>query len=166
MISFDLANCIFMIINVLILVFLAKKFLFGRVDAIIAKRKEELDKSYQDAGEAIKEAEAVKKDYEEKLVLLEEEKTEAINKAAEKVYSERDGIIKKANDDANVILEAAREEAERITHAAELRHDKDVEEVIFSVASRLAGQAVTGEAGGSLYDQFLGEAEGQIGNGK
>ena len=41
MLSFDLVNFIFMIINVLILFLIAKKFLFGRVDEIIKKREED-----------------------------------------------------------------------------------------------------------------------------
>ncbi len=164
MLSFDLWNFIFMIINILILFFIAKKFLFGRVDSIIEKRKAEIAKSYDEADKALEKAVSDKKEYEDKLVKLENEKAEAVNKAAERINSEREGILEKADQEAKDIISAAREEAERITNAANLKHDKEVEEVVFNVASRLAGQAVSDEAGSRLYDQFLKEAEGQIGN--
>ena len=48
---------------------------------------------------------------------------------------------------------------------AEIDHDKQVEELVFDVASRLAGQAITEEANSELYDRFLSQATG-TGTGK
>ena len=56
MLKFDL-NLVWTIVNLLILYFLMKKFLFGRINAIIAKRQEEADAQFAIAGEKQKEAE-------------------------------------------------------------------------------------------------------------
>ena len=55
MLSFDPVNFVCMIINILILFFIAKKFLFGRVNDIIEKRDQEIKDSYATADRVTKE---------------------------------------------------------------------------------------------------------------
>ncbi|MCR5746597.1 MAG: ATP synthase F0 subunit B [Lachnospiraceae bacterium] len=158
MLSFDPINFIFMVINVLILYFIAKKFLFGRVDAIIKKRQEEIDNSYKTADKITAEALTSKRDYETKLQEADKAKEELLEEAAQKAEAERTEIINKANADAKKILTVASQEAESIKKAADLAHDKEVERVVFDVASQLAGQTISEEANSDLYDKFLKQA--------
>ena len=57
MLSFDWFNFICMIINLLILYFLMKKYLFGRVNKILEERKKEIEGGFLEAEEKKKEAE-------------------------------------------------------------------------------------------------------------
>jgi ATP synthase F0 subunit b len=155
MLSFDPVNFIFMIINVLILFFLAKKFLFGRVDDIIRKRGEEIDNAYVAADRVTDEALRNKKEYETKLEATEKEAARLLDETAQKARAESDVIIKKAEAEAADILKSATEEAGRLKSAAEMARDKEVERIVFDVAARLAGQNMSDQSNSELYDQFL-----------
>ncbi|MCR5774319.1 MAG: ATP synthase F0 subunit B [Lachnospiraceae bacterium] len=160
MLSFDPVNFICMIINILILFFIAKKFLFGRVNEIIAKRDEEIKSAYATADKVTREAQADRREYQMQLAELEKEKGEILDKARQEADAEKGDIIGKANAETEEIIRKAREEASRIKSVAEIDHDKQVEELVFDVASRLAGQAISKEANSELYDKFLSQATG------
>ncbi len=161
MLSFDLVNFICMVINILIIFLLTKKFLFGRVNDIIAKRREEISDSYAAADKVTKEAQQTKKDYEYNTALFEKEKSEMMADARREADEKSTAIVEKANADAAEIIKNAHAEAAYIRNLAELDRDKQVEEVVFDVAARLAGQAITEEANSDLYDKFLSQATGR-----
>ncbi|MBQ4481829.1 MAG: ATP synthase F0 subunit B [Lachnospiraceae bacterium] len=161
MLSFDLVNFICMVINILIIFLLTKKFLFGRVNDIIEKRREEISDSYAAADKVTKEAQQTKKDYEYNTALFEKEKSEMMADARKEADEKSTAIVEKANADAAEIIKNAHAEAAYIKSLAELDRDKQVEEVVFDVAARLAGQAITEEANSDLYDKFLSQATGR-----
>jgi len=163
--SFDPVNFICMIINILILYFLAKKFLFGRVDEIIKKRQEEIDTIYSTADRITKEAQDSRREYQMQLAEFEKERSEKMDEAIKEAEARKTAIVERSNAEAEEILTEARSEASRIRSMAEIDRDKQVEELVFDVASRLAGQAITEEANSELYDKFLSQATG-AGSGK
>ncbi len=165
MLSFDPVNFICMIINILILYFLAKKFLFGRVDEIIKKRQEEIDTIYSTADRITKEAQDSRREYQMQLAEFEKERSEKMDEAIKEAEARKTAIVERSNAEAEEILTEARSEASRIRSMAEIDRDKQVEELVFDVASRLAGQAITEEANSELYDKFLSQATG-AGSGK
>lgn len=166
MLSFDPVNFICMIINILILYFIAKKFLFGRVDAVIKKRQEELDTAYNAADKVTKEAQDTKHEYQMQLAEFEKERSEKMDEAVKEAEAKSNAIIDDANAEAASILSNAKNEADRIRSMAEIDHDKQVEELVFDVAARLAGQAISEEANSELYDRFLSQATGSNTTGK
>ena len=165
MLSFDPVNFICMIINILILYFLAKKFLFGRVDDIIKKRQEEIDTIYSTDDRITKEAQDSRREYQMQLAEFEKERSEKMDEAIKEAEARKTAIVERSNAEAEEILTEARSEASRIRSMAEIDRDKQVEELVFDVASRLAGQAITEEANSELYDKFLSQATG-AGSGK
>lgn len=150
-----------MVINIMIIFLLTKKFLFGRVNDIIEKRREEISDSYAAADKVTKEAQQTKKDYEYNTALFEKEKSEMMADARKEAGEKSTAIVEKANADAAEIIKNAHAEAAYIKSLAELDRDKQVEEVVFDVAARLAGQAITEEANSDLYDKFLSQATGR-----
>ena len=64
MLSISLINILFTVVNLLILLFFVKKFLFDKIDEIIKKRQEEVDEATKAADLATSEARAAKKEYE------------------------------------------------------------------------------------------------------
>ena len=161
MLSFDLVNFVCMIINILILYFLAKKFLFGRVNSIIEKRDQEIKDSYATADKVTKEAQTSRREYQMQVAEFEKEKAQLMDRAVKEAEERKTSIIDKANLEAEGIVRTAKDEAVRIKNVAGLEHDKQVEELVFDVASRLAGQAITEEANSELYDRFLAQATGK-----
>ena len=161
MLSFDPVNFILMIINVLILFFIAKKFLFGRVDAVIAKRKEETDHAYKVADDVVKEATETKEEYERRIADIDAERDRKLREAENEAAGIKASIIENANKEAGDIISYAKTEAERLRSNAMLDHDRNVEDLVFDVASKLAGQTMTEEAHSELYERFLSEASGK-----
>ena len=60
-------NLVFTVINLLVLYFFMRKFLFGRVNKIVEERKALIEKQFADAEAAQNEADSMKTEYENKL---------------------------------------------------------------------------------------------------
>ena len=87
-------NLVFTIINLLVLYFLMKKFLFKPVNNIIAKREEAIKKQFDDADEAKKQADETKKQYEASVADAKEESAKIVQEAKDKARIEYDRIVK------------------------------------------------------------------------
>lgn len=158
MLSFDPVNFICMIINILILYFIAKKFLFGRVNDIIAKRQEELNTAYHAADKITQEAQSSRRELQMQLAEFEKERSDKMDEAIKEAEERKNTILEKANSEADSIVKGARNEAAHIKSMAGIDHDKQVEELVFDVAARLAGHALSEEANSEMYDRFLSQA--------
>ena len=158
MLSFDPVNFICMIINILILYFIAKKFLFGRVNDIIAKRQDELNTSYSTADKITQEAQTNRRELQMQLAEFEKERSDKMDEAIKEAEYRKNAILEKANNEADSIIKEARNEAAHIRSMAGIDHDKQVEELVFDVATRLAGHAISEEANSEMYDRFLSQA--------
>ncbi len=126
MLRFDI-NFLFTIINLLILYFLLKKFLFGRVRDVMARRAQEVEDSFEEARKAQEEADAVKAEYET-----------AAGEIKAKSEEEAALIRGEAAKEKEEILLKAREEAERIVQEAGLKADKLREDRLRSAGDELA----------------------------
>ena len=78
MLDFSIVNIVCIILNLLLLYVIFKKFLFDRVDKVIMQRKEEVDEATKAADLATKKALETKKEYEEKIALADEEKEQIL----------------------------------------------------------------------------------------
>ena len=67
MLDFQPSTIIFTIINLLVLYFFFRKFLFGRVNAVLEQREQLIEKEIGEAEEKNQKAEAMQKEYEDKL---------------------------------------------------------------------------------------------------
>lgn len=67
MLDFDIWTIVFSVINILVLFFFLKKFLFGRVGAMLEKRAQMVQADMNQAKQKAAEAEKLRSDYEETL---------------------------------------------------------------------------------------------------
>ena len=102
-------NLVFTIINLLVLYFLMKKFLFKPVNNIIAQREEAIKKQFDDADEAQKKADDLKKQYEDSLVNAKEDSAKLVQEAREKARVEYDRIVKSADEEVTKRMQKAEE---------------------------------------------------------
>ena len=100
-------NLVFTIINLLVLYFLMKKFLFKPVNNIIAQREEAIKKQFDDADEAQKKADDLKKQYEDSLVNAKEDSAKLVQEAREKARVESDRIVKSADEEVTKRMQKA-----------------------------------------------------------
>lgn len=155
MFSFDLVNFACMVINVLILFFLMKKFLFGRVDKIIAKRKEEIEKGYTDAENAKQDAENLHEEYEGHLKEIADEREKAMQEANAHAAEEYNRVVDEAKVKATAIIDKAKQAAEFEKEKAKKEQEEQIEQLVFSVASKMVGVKTSDEDNKKLYDSFL-----------
>ena len=160
MIRFDI-NSLFTVINLLILYFLLRKFLFGRVRDVMARREEELQARYQEAEDKVAEADALKKQYEETLAGTEDECRGLISQAKADAAAEYDRIVDRAEQKAQGILKEAGSRADREVkdrvHAAR----RQMTELVSDAVDKIAGSRQSEENDKELYDRFLDAIEKQ-----
>lgn len=150
-------NLVFTIINLLVLYFLMKKFLFKPVNNIIAKREEAIKKQFDDADEAKKQADETKKQYEASLADAKEESAKIVQEAKDKARIEYDRIVKSADEEVTKRLQKA-EETIAEEKAKSLRSmEAEIEGLVVAAASKVVGEKVSVENSQKLYDDFLAE---------
>ena len=135
-----LADSTLTIIAVFVLFAVMSYFLFNPARKMLKDRQEKIKGELDSAKNDMENAQKLKAEYEKKL--------EGINKEAESILSE---ARKKALDDQERIVAAARQEADRIVeHArneAALEKEKladDIRKEMIGVASAMAGKVVEG----------------------
>ena len=92
MLDFQPSTIIFTIINLLVLYFFFRKFLFGRVNAVLEQREQLIEKEIGEAEEKNQKAEAMQKEYEDKLAGAREEAAQLVASAktrADQAYAAR-----------------------------------------------------------------------------
>lgn len=108
MLSLNVWNLLFTVINVLVLYLLMKKFLFKPVLAVLEKRKEMIASNMEEARKSQQEAESLKRDYEEKLSAAKEEAQAIVHNARELAEQERAGILEKTRVESEQMIEKAK----------------------------------------------------------
>ena len=88
------------ICNLLLQMYLFKRFLFKPIKNILAKRQEEIDGLYDAANTARSEAEQSKEDYERHLATAQDEAAEITARAAKAAQSRADELVSSAKAEA------------------------------------------------------------------
>ena len=155
-------TALFILLNTLIIYFVAKKFLFGPVMKIIADRQKEIDDMYSDADSARSNAKALEAEYKEKLSVATETGERRVKEAVMRGQSREEEIIRIANAEANAIREKA---------AADIAMEKrkainDAKDEISGMAMAIAGKVVEREITAAdqdkLVDQFIDALGDQV----
>ena len=108
MLSLNVWNLLFTVINVLVLYLLMKIFLFKPVLAVLEKREEMIAANMEEARKSQQEAESLKSDYEEKLSSAKEEAQAIVHNARELAEQERAGILEKTRVESEQMIEKAK----------------------------------------------------------
>lgn len=148
-------NILFNIINLIILYVLMKRFLFGPVNKILAKRQTEADSRFVQADEREKKAEEQRAQYENLLRDAEGEKRKIVAEAREEAVREYDRIVDGAKEKADDIVEKAKTDANHEKDAIIRQADADVRDMVIQAAAKVSAQAANAENDRALYDRFL-----------
>lgn len=148
-------NLLFTVINVLILFFVVKRFLFRPVLKILEQRQEEIDKQYSDAQNAQDEVCEMKKKYEVSLAGIEKEKLSILSETDKKAGEDYERKISEAQKEADKILaeakkQAAEEKQKRIREA-----EKEIADLVVEAAAKISEANSGEESDRELYDKFI-----------
>ena len=158
MLTTSIVNIACTIINLLILYFIAKKFLFQRIDNIFMQRKEEVDEATKAADKATQEAINTKKEYEKKIELADEEKEQILSDIKKQGYDEYERIINDAKKKGEQILIEAKHNAEVENEKAKEVYAAQLTDMVIDAASKIAATKHSTQDDLELYDKFISEA--------
>jgi F-type H+-transporting ATPase subunit b len=137
---FDLWTMALQTVNVLILIWLLQRFLFKPVLGLIARRRDEIEQSFEEAEEEMAKARGAEQRFEEQRQDLAKRSDEILQQSHAKARDAYNETIEKGRQEAAQFLEAERRriEDERRDALIELR-DKAVE-LSIDLAGRLLGE--------------------------
>ena len=153
--SIDIGTILFSWINLMILFFALKHFLFKPVQKILSERQAAVDQTLQDAEDARERAEAAESEYTEKLTKAKEESAEMLRNATRKAQQRSDEIVAQARAEAAGIMQQNRDELEREKRRAESALRSEVSGLAVLVAEKVVEREINPEDHARLIDEFI-----------
>lgn len=157
MLEFDFWTILFSVINILVLFFFLKKFLFGRVAAILEKRQEMVQQRLDEADQTKAQAQALQTEYEQTLSGAKDEAREIVQRAQTAAEERGKAITAEAQRNAQKILEDAQKESVRARAEMLDGVQNQIIDLAFAAAERVVDKGVDDEANRALVDAFLRE---------
>ena len=157
MLDFSITTILFTVINFLVLFLFLKKFLFGRVNAIMEKRAQMVQADLDHAKETVAEAEQLKTNYLETMSGAQSEAKELIAKAQKIANEQRDQITQQAQRDADRIMANAKKEIVLEQQRSLESAQSAIADLAMAAASKVVGANLDDAANRDLVDAFLTE---------
>lgn len=158
MLNVSPVNLFCTILNLLILLFLMKKFLYKPVLSVIAKRKELIESRFEEAKQSKEEAYRLKEQYENCLLEVKEEKAAILKEAKMQAMSDCGKIMDETHIKARQIIldakAAGKREKEKIIKEAET----EIVDLAMAAASKLLDEKDDGKTDSSMYEELQKEA--------
>ncbi len=155
--SVDVPKLLFQVINFLLLLYLANRFLFKRVLGLLDERNARITKGLEDAETAARDRELARAEREAAVTEARKEAADMLVNANKIATDTRDEILAKARADAEKVTERAREEitAEKDKAMAELR--AQVADLALEAAGKLVRSDMNATTQRRLVEEFLAE---------
>ncbi len=158
MLNFSPINMLCIVLNLLILLALMKKFLYQPVLGVIAKRQELLESQFVKAQACQEEAAQLKAQYEASLSGAKEEKKKIIKEAKAQAGLEYNKILTEAEKEAKQIVAEAKkaslDEVEKVLKTA----DTEITKLAVAAASKIVSQTSCEKNDYEIYEEFLKKA--------
>lgn len=154
-ISVNLWQIIASLLNLLILFYLFKKFLFKPVNNMLLKRQSEIDERYEAAESAKRNAEVQSILWDEKMVGAKEEADSIVKKARDNAERQGEKIISEAKEQAEGIIRRAESQAQLEMQKAEDEIKKEIVEVSTALANKLLEREISAEDHKKLINSFI-----------
>jgi F-type H+-transporting ATPase subunit b len=147
-------NILFTVINLIVLLFILKKFLFSRVLEIIEKREAMIKETISNAEKREADANRAMFHYTERLEQAEDEARQIIEKSKDEALMHYNQTIEEAQLQAQQILSNAQNELK-------LQEEKIISETKDELAALAADMAKKLVSTTSSYDQFVSDMNGK-----
>jgi F-type H+-transporting ATPase subunit b len=155
-------TALFVLLNTLAIFVVAKKFLFVPVKDMIDSRQKEIDDMYSKANAAQATAEAMEKEYAEKLSAAVQAGERIVKDAVARAQSREEEIIRKANADASAIMEKASADIAQEKKKALNDAKNEISEIALAIAGKVVGHELNGADQERLVDRFIEELGDQV----
>ena len=150
-------TALFVLLNTLIIFFVAKKFLFGPVMKIIADRQQEIDDMYAQAGSAKDSAEKLQAEYAEKLSDAAATSERIVKEATARGQAKEEEILREANQRADAIRAKASADIAQEKKKALNDAKDEISVIALAIAGKVVGRELNAEDQSKLVDSFIEE---------
>lgn len=146
---------IFAWVNLLILYLFLKKLLFVPIKNMIDSRQKEIDDMYSDAESSRTSAKELQAEYEQKILLANDESDAILRAAQRRAELKEEEIIRDAKVEAERILDRAEEMIELEKKRAINEVKDEVSKMAIGIASAVIERDVTEDEHRELIDEFI-----------
>lgn len=155
----DFGVLVLTVCNFLLLVYLLKKFAWGPVIGALEKRENQIESDKQTAQKARVDAEALKKELDDRLAQISSEAAQKMAQAVAAGQAQKDQLLAEANAQAQRLLAQAQAqiEAEKNKALADVRGE--IANISLLAASRVLERQVKDSTAQQIVDQVLKEVE-------
>lgn len=150
-------TALFILLNFLVLFFVAKKFLFVPVKNMIDSRQKEIDTMYAQADEAKANAEAMEAEYRQKLSVAQETSDRIVKEAVVRGQNREEEILRQATLEADAIREKASQDIAREKKKALNDAKNEISSLAMEIAGKVVGATLDEDRQKQLVDKFLEE---------
>ena len=157
MLKFDW-NILFTLINLVIFYLLMKRFLFKPILKVMNKRKEMINKQFQDADDAKSQALELKKQYEDRLKGADDESERILGEARGNAKTGYSRIIGRAQQDVVKMKEDAQKQIDAESEKAMRNAKENIASLAIEAAEKVVGANVDAEKNSAIFDEFLNES--------
>ncbi len=161
MLDFNFWSIFWTVLNILILFAALRIFLFKPINKMLDDRRQAVQKDYDDAEAARKEAEELKQQYADSISDAKEEADSIIRKAHEDAEAERTAIINLSHTEADQIISSANASIENERKRVIQQAHFEIADLAIEAASKIVGENLDDEKNRRIVDEFLSKEEGE-----
>ena len=155
-------TALFILLNTLIIFFVAKKFLFVPVMNIITARQQEIDDMYTQAGNAREQALTLQSEYEDKLSQAAATSERLVKEATVRAQGREEEIIRQANERAEAIRAKASADIAQEKKKALNDAKDEISAIALAIAGKVVGRELDENDQSKLVDSFIEELGEQV----
>ena len=155
-------TALFVLLNTLLLLYVATKFLFVPVKNMIDSRQKEIDDMYAAAGDAQAQAEAMQAEYQQKLSVAQVTSERLVKEAMARGQAREEEIIRKANADAAAIMDKASADIAMEKKKALNDAKDEISGLAMAIAGKVVGRELSDADQSKLIDSFIDELGDQV----
>lgn len=156
-ITIDVWTIIFQWGNLLILMWLFKKFLFKPVMSVLDERNNEIKSIYDEAENARKSAQALKEEYDARMSTVGKDAEEIVKAAVKTAKLSSDEMIFDAQSRADSIIEKATEKIETERKKAVNDARNELSDMILTIAGKVIERQLNAEDNRRMIEKFINE---------
>jgi len=155
-------TALFILLNTLLLLYVATKFLFVPVKNMIDSRQKEIDDMYAAAGDAQAQAEAMRCEYQQKLSSAQVTSERLVKEAMARGQAREEEIIRNANAEAAAIMDKASADIAMEKKKALNDAKDEISGLAMAIAGKVVGRELSDADQSSLIDSFIDELGDQV----
>ena len=148
-------TALFVLLNTLLIFFVAKKFLFVPVKNMIDSRQKEIDDMYDEAGAAKEQAKALQAEYQQKLSDAHAASEQIVKDAVARGQAREEEIIRQANRDAAAIMDKAAADIAQEKKKALNDAKNEIADISLAIAGKVVGRELKADDQSQLIDSFI-----------